>query len=66
MDGLRDELFAREEEEMVVNDDGHVVTDGENIQPDSEAERAWDARAKLLKTALRARRTSADVPQMRG
>jgi hypothetical protein len=66
MDGLRDELFAREEEEMVVNDDGHVVTDGENIQPDSEAKRAWDARAKLLKTALRARRTSAHVPQMRG
>jgi hypothetical protein len=51
MDGLRDELFACEEEEaVIVVDDAHVVTDGENSQTDSEAKRAWDARAKRLKT----------------
>jgi chromosome segregation ATPase len=49
MDGLRDELFAREEEEAILVDDAHVVTDGENSQTDSEAKRAWDARAKHLK-----------------
>jgi hypothetical protein len=49
MDGLRDELFAREEEEVLIVDDAHVVTDGENSQTDSEAKRAWDARAKHLK-----------------
>ena len=48
MDGLRDELFAREEEEAMIVD-AHVVTDGENRQTDSEAKRAWDARAKHLK-----------------
>jgi hypothetical protein len=49
MDGLRGELFAREEEEAIIVDDAHVVTDGENRQTDSEAKRAWDARAKHLK-----------------
>jgi len=49
MDGLRDELFAREEEEAIIVDDVHVVTDGENSQTDSETKRAWDARAKHLK-----------------
>jgi hypothetical protein len=29
MDGLRDELFALEEEEAIIVDDAHVVTDGE-------------------------------------
>ena len=50
MDGLRDELFAREEDEAIIVDDAHVVTEGENSQTDSEAKRAWDARAKHLKT----------------
>jgi hypothetical protein len=49
MDGLRDELFAREEEEAIIVDDAHVVTDGENSRTDSEAKRAWDARAKHLR-----------------
>jgi chromosome segregation ATPase len=48
MDGLRDELFAREEEEAMIVDDGHVVTDGENSQIDSQAKRAWDARGKAF------------------
>ena len=49
MNSLRDELFVREEEEAIIIDDAHVVTDGENSQTDSEAKRAWDARAKHLK-----------------
>jgi chromosome segregation ATPase len=49
MDGLRDELFARQEEEAIIVDEAHVVTDGENSQTDSDAKRAWDARAKHLK-----------------
>jgi hypothetical protein len=51
MDGLRDELFVREEEEAIIVDDAHVVTDGENASTESEAKRAWDARAKHLKQA---------------
>ena len=50
MDGLRDDLFAREEEEAINGDDAHVVTDGENSRTDNEAKRAWDARAKHLKS----------------
>ena len=49
MDGLRDELFAREEEEAIIVDEAHVVTDGENASIEGEAKRAWDARAKHLK-----------------
>jgi chromosome segregation ATPase len=49
MDGLRDELFAREEEEAIIVDDAHVFTDGENSETGSEAKKAWDARAKHLK-----------------
>jgi chromosome segregation ATPase len=49
MDGLCDELFAREEEEAIIVDAAHVVTDGENRQTDSDAKRAWDTRAKHLK-----------------
>jgi hypothetical protein len=37
MDRLRDELFAREEEEIFMIDDAHVVTDGKNSQNDSES-----------------------------
>jgi hypothetical protein len=48
MDGLRVKLFVREEEEAIIVDDAHVVTDGENSQTDSE-KRAWDTRARHLK-----------------
>ena len=51
MDGLRDELFAREEEEAIIVDDAHVVTDGETPSIESVAKKAWDARAKHLKQA---------------
>jgi hypothetical protein len=47
---IHDKLIAREEEEAIIVDDAHVGTDGENSQTDSEAKRAWDARAKHLKT----------------
>jgi chromosome segregation ATPase len=49
MDSLRDELFAREQEEAVIVDEAHAVTNGGDSQADSEAKRAWDARAKLLR-----------------
>jgi chromosome segregation ATPase len=49
MNGLRDELFAHEEEEATPPDGAHVVTGGENSQTDGEAKRAWDARAKHWK-----------------
>jgi hypothetical protein len=45
MDGLRDELFAREDEEAITVDDAHVVTDGETASIESEAKRAWDWRS---------------------
>ena len=48
MDNLRDELFAREEEEALVVDVAHA-TDGDYSQTNSEGKRAWDARAKHLK-----------------
>jgi hypothetical protein len=50
MDGLRDQLFAREEEETIVMDESHVVTDGENPSTESERQRAWKDRQKLLRT----------------
>jgi chromosome segregation ATPase len=49
MDGLRDELFAGEEEEATLVDDAHVPSDGEG-QKDSAAKRAWDERAKHLRS----------------
>jgi predicted nuclease with TOPRIM domain len=49
MDGLRDELFARDEEEAIIIDDAHVVTDGESSESGTEAKKAWDARARHLK-----------------
>jgi hypothetical protein len=36
MDGLRDELFAREKAHAIIVDDAHVVTDGESSQTDGE------------------------------
>ena len=34
---------------VILVDEAHVVTDGKNSQTNSEAKRAWDARAKHLK-----------------
>ena len=45
---LRDEIFARPEEEVIVEDGAHITTEGEG-QKDSEAKRAWDERARHLK-----------------
>ena len=39
----------RKRKPSIAVNDAHVVTDGENRQTDSEAKRAWDARAKHLK-----------------
>jgi hypothetical protein len=48
---LRDEIFARpEDEEVITKDATHVPTDGEDVKNDTPAKRAWDARAKHLKS----------------
>jgi hypothetical protein len=48
MDGLSDVLFAREEDEAIIEDSSHIPADGDG-QKDSAAKRAWDERAKHLK-----------------
>jgi hypothetical protein len=48
MDSLRDQLFAREEEEAMVVDEAHVPTEGEG-QKDSEGKRMWAERQKALR-----------------
>jgi hypothetical protein len=49
MDGLRDELFARPEEEKIVVDEAHIVTDGEKASAESVGKQMWKERAKHLK-----------------
>jgi hypothetical protein len=49
MDALRDLLFARDDEpEEIVQDDIHVVTDGEG-QSDNEGRKLWRERQKHLR-----------------
>jgi hypothetical protein len=50
MDGLRDELFKREEEEAIVMDNSHVVTDGSTPSGDSEGKRMRLDRQKQLRS----------------
>ena len=50
MDGLRDDLFRREEEEVIVTDEAHVITDGSMPSSESERQRAWKDRQKALRT----------------
>ena len=48
MDGLRDELFARPEDERMVADEAHIPTeDGAPVETD--AKRAWKERQKHLR-----------------
>jgi predicted nuclease with TOPRIM domain len=49
MDGLRDVLFAREDEETIAVDETHVPTEGEHAS-ESERQRAWKDRQKQLRT----------------
>jgi chromosome segregation ATPase len=49
MDGLRDELFAHEEEEAIIVDDAHVVTDGSTPSTESEGHKMWKERAAHLR-----------------
>ena len=49
MDDLKNEIFARPEEETIIVDDLHVVTDGENVSTESERKKIWDERAKHLR-----------------
>jgi hypothetical protein len=48
MDGLRDELFRREDEEVIVEDRTHVVTDGQS-RGESEGHKMWKERAAHLR-----------------
>ena len=47
MGGLRDELFAREQEEAIIVDEAHVVT-GSTPTTETDAKRAWNERQKHL------------------
>jgi hypothetical protein len=47
MDGLRDDLFRREEEEVIVED---AATDGSAPSSETERQRAWKDRQKALRT----------------
>jgi hypothetical protein len=51
MDDLKNELFARPEdaEEVIIEDNAHMPTDGSETQKDNTAEKMWDARVKHLK-----------------
>jgi hypothetical protein len=49
MDGLRDDLFRREEEEVIETDEAHIVTDGSVPSTESDAKRAWKERQRHLK-----------------
>jgi hypothetical protein len=49
MDSLRDDLFRREEEEVIAADEAHIPTDGEGAANENERKRAWDERAKHLR-----------------
>jgi hypothetical protein len=50
MDGLRDDLFRREGDEVIAVDETHVVTDGSAPSSESERQRAWKDRQKQLRT----------------
>jgi hypothetical protein len=47
---LRDEIFARPEEETITVDNAHVTTDGEHPSTESERPRSWKERQKQLRT----------------
>jgi hypothetical protein len=50
MDSLRDELFRHEEEEAIVMDESHVVTDGEHPSTETDGKRMWRKRQKALRS----------------
>jgi chromosome segregation ATPase len=50
MDDLKNEIFARPEDEIIVEDTAHVVTDGSAPSSESEGRRMWKERQKQLRT----------------
>jgi predicted nuclease with TOPRIM domain len=48
MDGLRDVLFAREDEGTIVMDETNTPTDGEHVE--SEGHQMWKERQKQLRS----------------
>jgi hypothetical protein len=49
MDGLRDELFKREDDEVVIEDHAHDPS-ADAPSPESERHKSWKDRQKLLRT----------------
>jgi hypothetical protein len=49
MDDLKNEIFARPEEEVIAADEAHVVTDGENPSVETDGKRAWKERQRQLR-----------------
>jgi hypothetical protein len=50
MDGIKDDLFRREEdEETIVQDEAHTPTDGSVPSTESERQRAWKDRQRTLR-----------------
>jgi chromosome segregation ATPase len=64
MDGLKEDLFRRDEdEETIVEDTAHIVTDGEKPSVESEGRRLWKERQKALRTVEGMfRRRSSEMP----
>ena len=52
MDGLKEDLFRRDEgeDETIVQDDTHIVTDGSAPSSETERQKAWRDRQKALRT----------------
>jgi erythromycin esterase-like protein len=49
MDDLKNEIFARPEEEVIMEDNAHVVTDGENPSSETERQKIWKDRQRHLR-----------------
>jgi hypothetical protein len=49
MDALRDQLFRRDDDEAIVEDNTHVPTDGSAPSTETDAKRMWKERQRHLK-----------------
>jgi chromosome segregation ATPase len=49
MDSLKDDLFRREDDEVIIQDDTHTPTE-DGAAPETEAKRMWRDRQKQLRT----------------
>jgi hypothetical protein len=51
MDDLKNEIFARPDEEVIIKDDAHVPVAGDDQSRESEGKRLWNERARQIKAA---------------